>query len=141
MVEITKWMTIYLSHKFSLWRWNSKVLDYTESIGNGPCEITRMKEFMNNRIKDRNYEVDIINYSDEVWTNEPSLLSGWMICVQKETSLMSRFRSFWEKEKAIEKMIKEKYSSIELSWGTHWIRKDGLKIRKFFQQGGKGILS
>ena len=59
---------------------------------------------MNNRIKDKNYEVDIIIYSDEVWTNEPSLLSGWMICVQKKTSLMSRFRSFCEKEKAIEKI-------------------------------------
>ena len=76
---------------------------------------------MNNRTKDRDYEVDIIN-SDKVWTNDPSLPSGWMICEEKESILIKcpDAEVFESRKKAIEKMIKERYSPTEIFklWNT-----------------------
>merc|ERR1719481_1517102 len=108
MVKFSKCKTIYLSHEFATLRSNSKVLNYMESKGYASHEITRMKEFMNNRTKDRDHALAVINYSDKAWTNDPSLPKGWMICEEKETSLIKcpDAEVFESRKKAIEKMIK-----------------------------------
>ena len=147
----------YLSPTFDTLRNNGLVLNYMEIKGYEPNEISRMKDYMYNRTKDKKFiksDNTAIDESNLSWKKDPALPQGWVISEEKGGVLIKNPGDavFASRKEAIVQMIKERYSPTEIFklWNTlereGWVTDDqnlpaGWKKKYFSEKGIHHYLS